>query len=45
MVFDEKSVILNNGKEDVEVLVYLKEVKVKNDFTNTKAFCKIVGVK
>jgi hypothetical protein len=44
-IFDEKSITLNNGKEDLEVLVYLKEVKVKNNNINTKAFCKILGAK
>jgi len=44
-VFDEKLVTLNNGKEEVPVLVYLKEVLVKNNHKHIKAFCKIAGDK
>jgi hypothetical protein len=44
-IFDKKSIILNDGIRNIEVLVYLKEVKVRNDHTNMKAFCKIVGGK
>lgn len=44
-VFDEKLVTLNNGNEEVSVLVYLKEVLVRNNHKNIKAFCKITGDK
>lgn len=44
-VFDEKLVTLNNGNEEVSVLVYLKEVNVRNNHKNIKAFCKIAGDK
>lgn len=42
-IFDEKTIILNDGEKDFNVLVYLKEVNVKNNHTNTKAFCRIIG--
>ncbi len=42
-MLDKKTITLNNGEKDVNVLVYLKEVKVKNNYTKIKAFCRIVG--
>jgi len=44
-VFDEKTITLNDGNKDLTVLVYLKEVFVKNNNKNIKAFCKITGDK
>jgi len=41
-VFDKKIITLNDGKRDIRVLVYLKEVYVKNNFIKTKAICRIV---
>ncbi|MDP6548404.1 MAG: hypothetical protein QF917_05665 [Candidatus Woesearchaeota archaeon] len=43
--FDEKLITLNDGKKDLNVLVYLKEVAVKSNHTKTKAFCRITGEK
>lgn len=40
-VFDEKSITLNDGTRDLNVLVYLKEVNVKSNHTKIKAYCKI----
>jgi len=44
-IFDEGIITLNNGDRDIDVLVYLKEVNVKNNHKNIKAFCKIAGDK
>jgi len=44
-IFDEGIITLNNGDRDINVLVYLKEVNVKNNHKNIKAFCKIAGDK
>ncbi|MFH1642321.1 MAG: hypothetical protein ABIC04_05490 [Nanoarchaeota archaeon] len=41
-IFDQKTVILNDGKYNRNVKVYLKEVNVRNNFTKIRAFCKIV---
>jgi len=38
---DKKTVILNDGEKDVEVLVYLKEIKVRGSKTAVKAFCRM----
>lgn len=43
MAIDKKTIILNNGEKDINVLVYLKEVNVKNNYKNVKAFCKIIN--
>jgi len=43
VIIDEKTVILNNGEKDVNVLVYLKEVSVKNNYKKIKSFCRIIG--
>jgi len=40
---DKKIIKLNNGEKDLKVLVYLKKVKVRNNFTNIKAYCRIIG--
>jgi len=44
-IFDEGIITLNNGDRDIDVLVYLKEVNVKNNHKNIKAFCKFAGGK
>jgi len=44
-IFDEKTVILNDGEKNVKIKVYLKEVKVKNNHTKTKAFCRMIREK
>jgi len=36
--FDEKITILNDGEKEIDVLVYLKEVAVKNNHTKSKLF-------
>ena len=41
-IIDEKTIMLNNGTEDMKIQVYLKEVVVKNKGISTKAFCKII---
>lgn len=38
---DEKLITLNDGVEDREVKVYLKEIVVKNGFKDIRAFSKI----
>ena len=43
MVIDQKKIILNHGKKEINVLVYLKEVNVKGSSTKVKAYCRIVG--
>ena len=41
-IFDKKIVTLKNGKDRVNVSVYLKEVKVRNNHTAVKSYCKIL---
>ena len=41
-MIDKQIVILNDGDKEVRVLVYLKEVRVRNNFTNTKAYCRMI---
>lgn len=41
----KRTVILNDGQKDVKVLVYLKEVLVRNNHKAIKAFCRIKGVR
>lgn len=43
MELDKKTIKLNNGQKDVDVIVYLKEVNVKNKHRTIKAFCRIRG--
>ncbi len=42
-MLDEKTIILNDGNNERNVLVYLKEVNVKNNHKNIKAFCRIIN--
>jgi hypothetical protein len=37
-----KTIVLNDGKKDYKVKVYLKKVIVKNNNIATKAFCRLV---
>ena len=39
-IYDKKIITLNNGEKEINILVYLKEVRVKNNFLDVKAFCK-----
>lgn len=41
-VLDKKTVTLNNGQKDVSILVFLKEVNVRNNNKAIKAFCRII---
>jgi len=41
-MINKRDVILNDGEKDVHVLVYLKEVNVRNNHTKIKSFCRII---
>lgn len=41
MVIDSKSITLNNKDVQVRIVVYLKEVSVRNNKRAVKAFCRI----
>jgi len=41
-ILDKKRLKLNNGSEDLDIIVYLKEINVRNNHTGIKAFCKII---
>jgi hypothetical protein len=42
-MLDKRTVTLNHGKKEVNVMVYLKEVNVKGSSTKIKAYCRIIG--
>ena len=41
-MIDKKTITLNHGESEVNVLVYLKEVNVKSSGTKVKAYCRII---
>lgn len=42
-IVDKKTITLNDGKKDINLLVYLKKVKVKSNHNKIKAFCRIIN--
>ena len=42
-IIDQKNLFLSDGNNRYKVNVYLKEVLVRNNYHNTKAFCRIIG--
>jgi len=41
-MLDKKTITLNHGEKEVNVLVYLKQVNVKGSSSKVKAYCRII---
>ena len=44
-IIDKKIIKLNDGTRDLNVLVYLKEVNVRNDGICSRPFCRVLKKK